>query len=58
MVVLQAPCQHNFCLGCFKKWTYQGKKTCPSCRAPFPSKFAQNPRCGTCHDMVVHVESA
>ncbi|KAG1680327.1 hypothetical protein FOA52_015417 [Chlamydomonas sp. UWO 241] len=42
-----APCQHNFCLGCFRKWTQQGKKTCPSCRAPFPNKFAENPRINT-----------
>lgn len=43
--LLQAPCQHNFCLGCFTKWHNQGKKTCPSCRAPFSAKFASNPRC-------------
>jgi len=42
-----APCQHNFCLGCFRKWTNQGKRSCPSCRAPFPSKFAENPRINT-----------
>ncbi|GAX84579.1 hypothetical protein CEUSTIGMA_g12000.t1 [Chlamydomonas eustigma] len=42
-----APCQHNYCLGCFKKWCHQGKKTCPTCRAPFPSKFSQNPRINT-----------
>jgi len=42
-----APCQHNFCLGCFNKWVYQNKKTCPTCRAPFPAKFAQNPRINT-----------
>eukprot|EP00798_Chlamydomonas_sp_ICE-L_P016484 gene16484-22708_t len=29
-----APCQHNFCLGCFSKWTQQSnKKTCPTCPA-------------------------
>ncbi|MEW5310725.1 MAG: hypothetical protein WDW38_002493 [Sanguina aurantia] len=42
-----APCQHNFCLACFNKWHQQGKKTCPSCRAPFPAKFASNPRINT-----------
>ena len=44
---LQAPCQHNFCLGCFNKWVNQGKKTCPTCRHPFPAKFASNPRINT-----------
>ncbi|KAL0054420.1 hypothetical protein WJX82_008650 [Trebouxia sp. C0006] len=42
-----APCQHNFCLACFKKWVAQGKKTCPTCRNPFPAKFAANPRINT-----------
>ncbi|KAA6428294.1 MAG: E3 ubiquitin- ligase ORTHRUS 2-like [Trebouxia sp. A1-2] len=41
-----APCQHNFCLACFKKWVAQGK-TCPTCRNPFPAKFAANPRINT-----------
>ena len=45
--LLQAPCQHNFCLGCFNKWSNQGKKTCPTCRHPFPAKFAANPRINT-----------
>ena len=44
---LQAPCQHNFCLGCFNKWVNQGKKTCPTCRHPLPAKFASNPRINT-----------
>ncbi|KAK9812690.1 hypothetical protein WJX72_002129 [[Myrmecia] bisecta] len=44
---ITAPCQHNFCLGCFNKWTAQGKKTCPTCRAGFPAKFAANPRINT-----------
>ena len=44
---LQAPCQHNFCLGCFTKWVNQGKKTCPTCRHAFPAKFAANPRINT-----------
>ena len=43
----QAPCQHNFCLGCFNKWAAQGKKTCPTCRHPFPAKWAANPRINT-----------
>ncbi|EIE25476.1 hypothetical protein COCSUDRAFT_13684 [Coccomyxa subellipsoidea C-169] len=42
-----APCQHNFCLGCFNKWVAQGKKTCPTCRHAFPAKFASNPRINT-----------
>ena len=46
-MVLQAPCQHNFCLGCFNKWVAQGKKTCPTCRSGFPAKFAANPRINT-----------
>lgn len=29
----QAPCQHNFCLNCFKRWLAQGKKSCPNCRS-------------------------
>ena len=43
----QAPCQHNFCLACFKKWVAQGKKTCPTCRNAIPAKFAANPRINT-----------
>uniref|UniRef100_A0A383VGC2 RING-type E3 ubiquitin transferase n=1 Tax=Tetradesmus obliquus TaxID=3088 RepID=A0A383VGC2_TETOB len=41
------PCQHNFCLACFKRWLAQGKKTCPTCRTPFPNKFIENPRINT-----------
>ncbi|KAK9800861.1 hypothetical protein WJX73_001980 [Symbiochloris irregularis] len=44
---ITAPCQHNFCLGCFNKWTGQGKKTCPTCRAALPAKFSSNPRINT-----------
>lgn len=44
---ITAPCQHNFCLGCFNKWARQGKTTCPTCRHPFPAKFAANPRINT-----------
>lgn len=44
---MQAPCQHNFCLACFKKWVAQGKKTCPTCRNSLPAKFAANPRINT-----------
>jgi hypothetical protein len=43
----QGPCQHNFCLACFKRWLGQGKKTCPTCRAGFPAKFCENPRINT-----------
>lgn len=43
----QAPCQHNFCLGCFNKWVGQGKKTCPTCRSALPAKFCGNPRINT-----------
>lgn len=46
-VPLQGPCQHNFCLACFKRWLAQGKKTCPTCRTPFPNKFIENPRINT-----------
>ena len=45
--LLQAPCQHNFCLACFKRWVAQGKKSCPTCRHSFPAKFASNPRINT-----------
>lgn len=44
---MQGPCQHNFCLACFKRWLGQGKKTCPTCRAGFPAKFCDNPRINT-----------
>jgi len=44
---MQGPCQHNFCLACFKRWLGQGKKTCPTCRAGFPAKFCENPRINT-----------
>ncbi|KAL6751321.1 PUA-like domain-containing protein [Haematococcus lacustris] len=42
-----APCQHNFCLACFNKWVNQGKRTCPTCRAPYGDHFARNPRINT-----------
>ena len=44
---MQAPCGHNFCLGCFNKWVAQGKKSCPTCRAGLPAKFIANPRINT-----------
>lgn len=43
----QAPCQHNFCLACFGKWTAKGNKQCPTCRAAYPAAFANNPRINT-----------
>lgn len=42
-----APCQHNFCLACFGKWTAKGNKQCPTCRAAYPAAFANNPRINT-----------
>ena len=47
LLLLQAPCQHNFCLACFKRWVAQGKKSCPTCRHSFPAKFASTPRINT-----------
>lgn len=44
---VQGPCQHNFCLACFKRWLGQGKKSCPTCRAGFSAKFCENPRINT-----------
>jgi hypothetical protein len=46
-LILQGPCQHNFCLACFKRWLGQGKKSCPTCRAGFSAKFCENPRINT-----------
>ena len=43
----QAPCQHNFCLACFGKWTAKGNKQCPTCRAGYPASFSTNPRINT-----------
>ena len=41
----QAPCQHNFCLACFTKWTVQqSKNTCPKCRTTIPAAMRANPR--------------
>ncbi len=40
----QAPCQHNFCLGCFTKWVQQSKTSCPKCRASIPQSMRSNPR--------------
>ena len=42
VLLAQAPCQHNFCLACFGKWTAKGNKQCPTCRA-----FSTNPRINT-----------
>ena len=57
-VLPQAPCQHNFCLGCFKKWVAQGKKTCPTCRSGFPAKFAANPRINTALTTAIRMAKA
>ena len=43
-LLVQAPCQHNFCLSCFTKWVQQNKSTCPTCRASIPQSMRQNPR--------------
>ena len=45
--VAQAPCQHNFCLACFGKWTSKGNKACPTCRKGLPTSFTANPRINT-----------
>ena len=42
-----APCQHNFCLKCFRKWVNQDKKQCPSCRAELTRALITNPRINT-----------
>jgi E3 ubiquitin-protein ligase UHRF1 len=45
-----APCQHNYCLACFKSWaakTAAKARCCPTCRAPVPAKFVDNPRINT-----------
>jgi Zinc finger, C3HC4 type (RING finger) len=42
-----APCQHNYCLKCFRKWVNQGKKQCPTCRAQLTSALINNPRINT-----------
>jgi E3 ubiquitin-protein ligase UHRF1 len=43
----QGPCQHNYCLGCFKHLVARGNRACPTCRAPLPSKLCENPRINT-----------
>jgi E3 ubiquitin-protein ligase UHRF1 len=47
VLLAQAPCQHNFCLACFGKWTAKGNKQCPTCRAGYPASFSTNPRINT-----------
>lgn len=54
----QAPCQHNFCLGCFTKWTQQGKRSCPTCRSAFPNRFAENARVNTALVLAIRVAKA
>lgn len=47
-MILQAPCQHNFCLKCFKDLVAKAKnKACPSCRHSLSAKFCENPRINT-----------
>jgi hypothetical protein len=42
-----APCQHNFCLKCFRKWVNQEKTSCPTCRAALGKNLIHNPRINT-----------
>lgn len=41
------PCQHNYCLSCFRKWVNQEKNKCPTCRAIVPASMVHNPRINT-----------
>lgn len=43
----QAPCGHNYCLACFRRWAKQEQKACPTCRAKFPRTFINTPRVNT-----------
>lgn len=51
----QAPCQHNYCLACFTRWTQQRKTSCPTCRAAFPARFADNARVNTALAMAIRM---
>ena len=49
------PCQHNYCLACFTRWTQQRKTSCPTCRAAFPARFADTARVNTALAMAIRM---
>lgn len=50
-----APCQHNFCLDCFGKWTAKGNIACPTCRSKLPTAFMSNPRINTALTIAIRI---
>ncbi|GMH33412.1 hypothetical protein BSKO_01246 [Bryopsis sp. KO-2023] len=51
-----APCQHNFCLACFKRWVGQAaKNSCPTCREAIPRAFINNPKVNTALAMAIRM---